>query len=136
MKDMRCAEHAARVEMVHGYRILVRKAECNRLLRRDKCDYGNNIKLDHKQTGWELVDWIRVAQHRDDWRCCGYSNYPSTCYNGPFSTDFISVKCKKFLHISVNLLLIQHLLPDPRQFTLFLIMTAKHVEGRPRWTSG
>jgi hypothetical protein len=24
--------------------------------------------MDHRETGWEVVDWIQVAQDRDQWR--------------------------------------------------------------------
>lgn len=40
----------------------------------DNCDQRNNIKMDYKLTAWERVEWIDVAQDRDDWRCCGCSN--------------------------------------------------------------
>jgi hypothetical protein len=28
---------------------------------------GGNIKMDIKETGWEDVDWIHLAQDRDLW---------------------------------------------------------------------
>jgi len=36
------------------------------------------------------MEWIDVAQDRDDWRCCGCSSDPSSCCSGPFSTDLMS----------------------------------------------
>jgi hypothetical protein len=28
----------------------------------------NNIKMDLKELGWDGIDWIDVAQDRDQWR--------------------------------------------------------------------
>jgi hypothetical protein len=33
--------------------------------KRDHCD---NIKMDLKETEWDGVDWIDMAQDRDQWR--------------------------------------------------------------------
>jgi hypothetical protein len=28
---------------------------------------GDNIKMDLRETGWDVVDWIDMAQDRDQW---------------------------------------------------------------------
>jgi hypothetical protein len=30
--------------------------------------YRINIKIDHEETGWGDMDWIDLAQDRDQWR--------------------------------------------------------------------
>jgi hypothetical protein len=46
------------------YKILVGKSEGKRPRRRPMFKWKNNIKNDL----WEVVDWMRVAQDRDQWR--------------------------------------------------------------------
>jgi hypothetical protein len=31
------------------------------------CDV-DNIKMDHREIGWDCMDWIDLAQDRDRWR--------------------------------------------------------------------
>jgi hypothetical protein len=35
---------------------------------RPRCRWGDNIKMDLQEVGWEGVDWIDMAQDRDRWR--------------------------------------------------------------------
>jgi hypothetical protein len=28
----------------------------------------DNIKIDHREIGWDCMDWINLAQDRDQWR--------------------------------------------------------------------
>jgi hypothetical protein len=44
-----------------SYRILVRKPEGKRPL-------GSPIKMDLREIGWDGMDWIDLAQDRDQWR--------------------------------------------------------------------
>jgi hypothetical protein len=37
-------------------------------LARLRCKAEDNVSLDVRETGWEVVDWIRVAEDRDCWR--------------------------------------------------------------------
>jgi hypothetical protein len=55
------------VEMRNAYNILVGGAEGKRPLGSPKHRLEDNIKMDLKETGWEVVDWIHVAQDRDQW---------------------------------------------------------------------
>jgi hypothetical protein len=66
---MRETEHVARVwEKRNAYRILVGKPEGKRPLRRPRCMRKNNIKMDISETGWGDMDWIDLAQDRDQWK--------------------------------------------------------------------
>jgi hypothetical protein len=48
----------------NAYRILVGQTEGKRPLRRSKCRWVDNIKMD----GWGGMDWIDLAQNMDQWR--------------------------------------------------------------------
>jgi hypothetical protein len=48
-----------------AYRLLVRKPEGRRPLRRQRRRYVDNIKLDPADRGWGVVDWIGLAQDND-----------------------------------------------------------------------
>jgi hypothetical protein len=63
---MRWAGHAVCIEeMRNTFIILVGKPEGKRLLGRSKRRWNGNIRLER---GWEGVDWIHLAQDRDQWR--------------------------------------------------------------------
>jgi hypothetical protein len=49
-------------------RILAGKPEAKRLLGRPRCGWVYNIKMDLREVGWGGVDWIDVAQDRDQWK--------------------------------------------------------------------
>jgi hypothetical protein len=68
-KKMRWAGHVARMgETSNAYRILVAKPEGKRPLGRPRRRWVDNIKIDIKEIGWDGVDWIDLAQDRDQWR--------------------------------------------------------------------
>jgi hypothetical protein len=50
---------------------LVRKLEGKRPLRRPRCRWEDNIRMDPKDLGWEYVDWIQLVQDRDHWQALG-----------------------------------------------------------------
>jgi hypothetical protein len=52
----------------NAYRILVGKPEGKRPLGRPKCKWVNNIIVDLREIGWDGMDWINLAQDRDQWR--------------------------------------------------------------------
>jgi hypothetical protein len=54
--------------MSNAYRILLGKPEGKRPLRRPRRRWVGNIKMDLRETGWDGVDWIELAQDRDQWR--------------------------------------------------------------------
>jgi hypothetical protein len=57
-------------EKRNAYRILVGKSEGKRPLGSSRCRWVDNIKMDLRETGigWDGVDWIDMAQDRDQWR--------------------------------------------------------------------
>jgi hypothetical protein len=55
-------------EMRNAYQILVRKPEGKRSLRRPRHRWEYNIKMDLREIGWEGVEWMHVAQDKDQWQ--------------------------------------------------------------------
>jgi hypothetical protein len=49
------------------YNILVGKPEGMRPLGRPRHRWEENIRMRFGETGWKDVDWIHVAQDRDQW---------------------------------------------------------------------
>jgi hypothetical protein len=39
-----------------------------RPLRRSRRRWVDNIKMDHREIGWDGMDWIHLAKDRDQWR--------------------------------------------------------------------
>jgi hypothetical protein len=50
------------------YRILVGKPEGKGPLGRPRRRWVGTIKMDLREIGWDGMDWIDVAQDRDQWR--------------------------------------------------------------------
>jgi hypothetical protein len=66
---MRWAGHVARIgETRNACRILVGKPEGKRPLGRPRRRCVDNIKMDFRGTGWAGMDWIELAQDKDQWR--------------------------------------------------------------------
>jgi hypothetical protein len=55
-------------ETRNAYRILVGKPEGKRPLGRPRRWWVDNIKIDLGEIGWDGVDWIELAEDRDQWR--------------------------------------------------------------------
>jgi hypothetical protein len=55
-------------EKRNAYRILVGQPEGKRPLGRPRRRWVDNIKLDLREIGWDVVDWMDMAQDRDQWR--------------------------------------------------------------------
>jgi hypothetical protein len=53
------------VENMNAYRILAEKPEGKRPLGRPRRRWVNNIKIDLREIGWDGMDWIDLAQDRD-----------------------------------------------------------------------
>jgi hypothetical protein len=51
-----------------GYRILMEDPEGKRPLGRPRRRWEINIKMDHRETGWDAMDCVDLAQDRDQWR--------------------------------------------------------------------
>jgi hypothetical protein len=56
------------VEKTNAYRILVGKPEGKRPMGRPRRRWVDNIKIDLGEIGYDGVDWIDLAQDRDQWR--------------------------------------------------------------------
>jgi hypothetical protein len=55
-------------EKRNAYRTLVENPEGKRPLRRPRRRWVDNIKIDLREIGWDGMDWIDLAQDRDQWR--------------------------------------------------------------------
>jgi hypothetical protein len=55
-------------ETRNAYRILVGKTEGKRPLGRPTRRWVDKIKMYLRGIGWDVVDWIELAQDRDHWR--------------------------------------------------------------------
>jgi hypothetical protein len=61
------AGHVAQMgEKRNAYRLLVGKSEGKRPLGRPRCRWVDNIRMDLGEVGWGAVDWIGLAQDRDE----------------------------------------------------------------------
>jgi hypothetical protein len=68
-RRMRWAMHVTRMgEKRNEYRILVDKSEGKRTLGIPGHRSVDNIKMDPRETGWVSIDWIDLAQDKDQWR--------------------------------------------------------------------
>jgi hypothetical protein len=54
-------------EKKNAYWILVGKPGGKRPLGRPRCGWVDSIKMDLREIGWDGMDWIDVAQDRDQW---------------------------------------------------------------------
>jgi hypothetical protein len=55
-------------EKSNAYMILVGKPEGRRPLGRPRRRWVDNIKIVLREIGWDGVDWVSLAQDRDQWR--------------------------------------------------------------------
>jgi hypothetical protein len=65
-RRMRWIRHVARMGR-NSYRILVGKPEGKRPLGRTKRRWKDNIIKYLREIGWDSMDWIDLAQDRDQW---------------------------------------------------------------------
>jgi hypothetical protein len=54
-------------EKRNAYRILVGNLEGKRPLGRPRRRGVDNMKMDLREIGWDCMDWIDLAQDRDQW---------------------------------------------------------------------
>jgi hypothetical protein len=70
-RRMRWVGHVARMgEGRRVYRVLVGRPEGKRPLRRPKCSWEDNTKMDLREIGIGGTKWIQLAQDRVRWRAC------------------------------------------------------------------
>jgi hypothetical protein len=60
-------------ENMNPYRVLVRKPEGKKPLRRPRRSRVDNIKMDFRELEWNAVDWIDPVEEREQWRTLVYS---------------------------------------------------------------
>jgi hypothetical protein len=68
LKRMRWVGHVACMVTIPAYRVLVGKLEGKRKLGRPRHKWEDTIQIDIGEIGWGGVDWINLAQGRDQWR--------------------------------------------------------------------
>jgi hypothetical protein len=54
--------------MRNEYKIVAGKPEVKRQLRRLRCRWKYNVKIDLLKTGLKGVNWIHITEVRDQWR--------------------------------------------------------------------
>jgi hypothetical protein len=54
-------------EMRNAYNVLVGKPEGKSTFGRPRRRCENNIRMNLKENGWKDVDWMNLAQDRDQW---------------------------------------------------------------------
>jgi hypothetical protein len=52
----------------NAYRVFVGMPGKKRPLGRPRCRWVDNIKMDLRETGWDAMNWIDLAQNKDQWR--------------------------------------------------------------------
>jgi hypothetical protein len=68
LRRMRWVGHVSRMgEKRNAYRTLLGKSEGKRPLGRPRRKWVDNIKMDLREMGWGGMDWIDLAQDRDQW---------------------------------------------------------------------
>jgi hypothetical protein len=63
------------------YRILVGKPERKKSLGRPRRRWEGNIKIDFREIEWVCMDWIDLAQDRDQWRTLVNTGEPTGSIN-------------------------------------------------------
>jgi hypothetical protein len=58
--------------MRNSYKNVVEKREGERPVGRSRLRWEDGVRMDLKETGWEVVDWIHLAQDMDHWRAVMY----------------------------------------------------------------
>jgi hypothetical protein len=54
-------------EIRNAYKILVGKTEGKRPLGRSRSRWEDKIRMEFREIGWEVVDWLHLAQGMDQW---------------------------------------------------------------------
>ncbi|KAJ4451561.1 hypothetical protein ANN_03030 [Periplaneta americana] len=78
-RRLRWAGHVARMgEYRNAYRVLVVRLEGKRPLGRPRRRWEDNIKMDLREVGYDDIDWINLAQDRDQGLCEGGNEPPGS----------------------------------------------------------
>jgi hypothetical protein len=55
-------------EMRNAYKILIGKCKAKRPLGRPRHKWVDNVRMDLKEIVWEVVNWIHLADNKNQWR--------------------------------------------------------------------
>jgi hypothetical protein len=66
LREMKWMDHVASMRQ-NVYKIFVGKPDGKRPLGRPRCRWEYNIIIDLTEIRWEGVDWIHLAEDRDQW---------------------------------------------------------------------
>jgi len=67
-RRLRWRELVARMRgMRNGYNFMLGNPKGKRLLGMPRHRWEDNIGMDREEVGWKYVDWIHLAQGRDEW---------------------------------------------------------------------
>jgi hypothetical protein len=77
-------------EKRNAYRILVGKPEGKSPLGRSRRTWEDNIKMDLREIGWGGLDWIDLAQDRDQWRAVVNAAQLAASQEGLNSMELVS----------------------------------------------
>jgi hypothetical protein len=66
--DRACSRMGKKKKKKNTYMILLGKPEGKRPLGRSRRRWVDNIKMHLREIGWDGMDWIDLAQDRDQWR--------------------------------------------------------------------
>jgi hypothetical protein len=50
-----------------AHRVLVGRPEGKKELRKPRRKWEDTIKIDFRETGWVVMDWIHLAEERNQW---------------------------------------------------------------------
>jgi hypothetical protein len=64
-RRIRWAGHTADMGEMGNAQILFGKPEGTRPLGRSRCRWDDNIRMDLREIGWKGVDWMHLAQDRN-----------------------------------------------------------------------
>jgi hypothetical protein len=53
---------------MYAYMVLVGRPGGKRSVSRPRCRREDNTKMDLREIGWDVMDWIHLAQDRDWWQ--------------------------------------------------------------------
>jgi len=68
LRMARWAGHVVRTgKITNAYEVLVGKPEWKRPLERLRQIWEDNIRMDLKEVGWEVVHWMHLDPNRDQW---------------------------------------------------------------------
>jgi hypothetical protein len=66
---MRWEGHVASMEQTRNAdKFCIGKSDGKRSLRRPRYRWEDNIRMDLKEIGWKCMDWMYLAQDRNQWR--------------------------------------------------------------------